>query len=134
MSVLDRLQFYLMHFMPYPDVVPGRPQCQWMIFPTPTSIPRRDTSSGEHRIEAFSWCLPPEAAIASKKDQALVRSALNAHRYWGLEPMSGASRRAGECRPRTPGVAIGLNPLTEVGFTIRAPRLARSKRTSCKDC
>jgi hypothetical protein len=26
MSVLDRLQFYLMHFMPYPDVVPGRPR------------------------------------------------------------------------------------------------------------
>ena len=32
MSVLDRLQFYLMHFMPYPDVVPGRPQGQWVYF------------------------------------------------------------------------------------------------------
>ena len=33
MSVLDRLQFYLMHFMPYPDVVPGRPQGQWVDIP-----------------------------------------------------------------------------------------------------
>jgi alkanesulfonate monooxygenase SsuD/methylene tetrahydromethanopterin reductase-like flavin-dependent oxidoreductase (luciferase family) len=33
MSVLDRLQFYLMHFMPYYDVVPGRPQGQWVDIP-----------------------------------------------------------------------------------------------------
>jgi hypothetical protein len=33
MSVLDRLQFYLMHFMPYPDVAPGRPQGQWVDIP-----------------------------------------------------------------------------------------------------
>jgi hypothetical protein len=33
MSVVDRLQFYLMHFMPYPDVVPGRPQSQWVDIP-----------------------------------------------------------------------------------------------------
>jgi alkanesulfonate monooxygenase SsuD/methylene tetrahydromethanopterin reductase-like flavin-dependent oxidoreductase (luciferase family) len=33
MSVLDRLQFYLMHFMPYHDVVPGRPQGQWVDIP-----------------------------------------------------------------------------------------------------
>ena len=33
MSVVDRLQFYLMHFMPYPDVVPGRPQGQWVDIP-----------------------------------------------------------------------------------------------------
>jgi len=33
MSVLDRLQFYLMHFMPYPDVVPDRPQGQWVDIP-----------------------------------------------------------------------------------------------------
>ena len=33
MSVLDRLEFYLMHFMPYPDVVPGRPQGQWVDIP-----------------------------------------------------------------------------------------------------
>jgi len=30
---LDRLEFYLMHFMPYPDVVPGRPQGQWVDIP-----------------------------------------------------------------------------------------------------
>src|ERR1700722_3087053 len=33
MSALDPLQFYLMHFMPYPDVVPGRPQGQWVDIP-----------------------------------------------------------------------------------------------------
>ena len=33
MSVLSKLQFYLMHFMPYPDVVPGRPQGQWVDIP-----------------------------------------------------------------------------------------------------
>jgi alkanesulfonate monooxygenase SsuD/methylene tetrahydromethanopterin reductase-like flavin-dependent oxidoreductase (luciferase family) len=33
MSVLSELQFYLMHFMPYPDVVPGRPQGQWVDIP-----------------------------------------------------------------------------------------------------
>lgn len=33
MSVPDRLQFYLMHFMPYPDIVPGRPQGQWVDIP-----------------------------------------------------------------------------------------------------
>jgi alkanesulfonate monooxygenase SsuD/methylene tetrahydromethanopterin reductase-like flavin-dependent oxidoreductase (luciferase family) len=33
MSVLDRVQFYLMHFMPYPDVVPNRPQGQWVDIP-----------------------------------------------------------------------------------------------------
>src|SRR5882757_1790644 len=26
-------QFYLMHFMPYPDVVPHRPQGQWVDIP-----------------------------------------------------------------------------------------------------
>src|ERR1700716_990969 len=33
MSVLDRLKFYFMHFMPYPDIVPGRPQGQWVDIP-----------------------------------------------------------------------------------------------------
>jgi alkanesulfonate monooxygenase SsuD/methylene tetrahydromethanopterin reductase-like flavin-dependent oxidoreductase (luciferase family) len=33
MTVLDRLQFYLMHFMPYPFVVPDRPQGQWVDIP-----------------------------------------------------------------------------------------------------
>jgi alkanesulfonate monooxygenase SsuD/methylene tetrahydromethanopterin reductase-like flavin-dependent oxidoreductase (luciferase family) len=33
MSVLDRLQFYFMHFMPYPDVVAGRTQGQWVDIP-----------------------------------------------------------------------------------------------------
>jgi alkanesulfonate monooxygenase SsuD/methylene tetrahydromethanopterin reductase-like flavin-dependent oxidoreductase (luciferase family) len=33
MSVLDRPQFYLRHFMPYYDVVLGRPQGQWVDIP-----------------------------------------------------------------------------------------------------
>jgi alkanesulfonate monooxygenase SsuD/methylene tetrahydromethanopterin reductase-like flavin-dependent oxidoreductase (luciferase family) len=33
MSVLQDLQFYFMHFMPYPDVVPGRPHGQWVDIP-----------------------------------------------------------------------------------------------------
>lgn len=33
MTVVDPLQFYFMHFMPYPDVVPGRPQGQWVDIP-----------------------------------------------------------------------------------------------------
>src|ERR1700704_773904 len=30
MSALQPLQFYFMHFMPYPDIAPGRPQGQWV--------------------------------------------------------------------------------------------------------
>src|SRR3977135_800374 len=33
MSVLRDLQFYFMHFMPYPDVVPNRPHGQWVDIP-----------------------------------------------------------------------------------------------------
>jgi alkanesulfonate monooxygenase SsuD/methylene tetrahydromethanopterin reductase-like flavin-dependent oxidoreductase (luciferase family) len=33
MSVVSNLQFYLMHFMPYPDVAPDRPQGQWVDIP-----------------------------------------------------------------------------------------------------
>src|SRR5258707_10414389 len=33
MSTLQPLQFYFMHFMPYPDVVPDRPQGQWVDIP-----------------------------------------------------------------------------------------------------
>jgi alkanesulfonate monooxygenase SsuD/methylene tetrahydromethanopterin reductase-like flavin-dependent oxidoreductase (luciferase family) len=33
MSVLDNLKFYFMHFMPYPDIVPDRPQGQWVDIP-----------------------------------------------------------------------------------------------------
>src|SRR3977135_775694 len=33
MSKLQPLQFYFMHFMPYPDVAPGRPQGQWFDIP-----------------------------------------------------------------------------------------------------
>lgn len=33
MSVLSKLQFYFMHFMPYPDVAPDRPQGQWVDIP-----------------------------------------------------------------------------------------------------
>src|SRR5258708_20893556 len=33
MSVLHKLQFYFMHFMPYPDVAPDRPQGQWVDIP-----------------------------------------------------------------------------------------------------
>src|SRR3977135_718075 len=33
MSKLHTLQFYFMHFMPYPDVAPGRPQGQWVDIP-----------------------------------------------------------------------------------------------------
>ena len=41
MSVLDRLEFYLMHFMPYPDVVPGRPQGQWVDIPNTHFDPKK---------------------------------------------------------------------------------------------
>jgi len=41
MSVLHKLQFYLMHFMPYPDVVPGRPQGQWVDIPNSHFDPER---------------------------------------------------------------------------------------------
>src|ERR1700716_2772164 len=41
MSVLDRLEFYLMHFMPYPDIVPGRPQGQWVDIPNTHFDPER---------------------------------------------------------------------------------------------
>jgi len=30
MSALQPLQFYFMHFMPYPHIAPGRPQGQWV--------------------------------------------------------------------------------------------------------
>jgi len=33
MSVIGNLQFYLMHFMPYPDIAPDRPQGQWVDIP-----------------------------------------------------------------------------------------------------
>jgi alkanesulfonate monooxygenase SsuD/methylene tetrahydromethanopterin reductase-like flavin-dependent oxidoreductase (luciferase family) len=33
MSKLQPLQFYFMHFMPYPDVAPCRPQGQWVDIP-----------------------------------------------------------------------------------------------------
>src|SRR5258708_11008621 len=33
MSTLQPLQFYFMHFMPYPDVAPSRPQGQWVDIP-----------------------------------------------------------------------------------------------------
>jgi len=33
MSVVGDLQFYLMHFMPYPDIAPDRPQGQWVDIP-----------------------------------------------------------------------------------------------------
>jgi alkanesulfonate monooxygenase SsuD/methylene tetrahydromethanopterin reductase-like flavin-dependent oxidoreductase (luciferase family) len=33
MSVLGDLKLYFMHFMPYPDVVPDRPQGQWVDIP-----------------------------------------------------------------------------------------------------
>ena len=54
MSKLQPLQFYFMHFMPYPDVAPGRPQGQWVDIPN-----RRDQVA--ERI-AF-WC---EQAQSSK--------------------------------------------------------------------
>src|SRR4030081_2678699 len=41
MSVLHKLQFYLMHFMPYPDVVPGRPQGQWVDIPNSHFDPKK---------------------------------------------------------------------------------------------
>jgi len=41
MSVLDRLEFYLMHFMPYPDIVPGRPQGQWVDIPNTHFDPKK---------------------------------------------------------------------------------------------
>jgi alkanesulfonate monooxygenase SsuD/methylene tetrahydromethanopterin reductase-like flavin-dependent oxidoreductase (luciferase family) len=39
MSVLDRLQFYFMHFMPYPHVVSGRSQGQWVDIPNTSFDP-----------------------------------------------------------------------------------------------
>ncbi|MPZ59362.1 MAG: LLM class flavin-dependent oxidoreductase [Rhizobiales bacterium] len=33
MSILDRLQFYFMHFMPYPDIASGRGAGQWVDIP-----------------------------------------------------------------------------------------------------
>jgi hypothetical protein len=33
MSTLQPLQFYFMHFMPYPDVAPDRPRGQWVDTP-----------------------------------------------------------------------------------------------------
>jgi hypothetical protein len=33
MSTLQPLQFYFVHFMPYPDVAPDRPQGQWVDIP-----------------------------------------------------------------------------------------------------
>jgi len=41
MSVLDRLEFYFMHFMPYPDIVPGRPQGQWVDIPNTHFDPKK---------------------------------------------------------------------------------------------
>ncbi|HWW85903.1 MAG TPA: LLM class flavin-dependent oxidoreductase [Vicinamibacterales bacterium] len=41
MSILDRLEFYLMHFMPYPDIVPGRPQGQWVDIPNTHFDPKK---------------------------------------------------------------------------------------------
>ncbi len=41
MSVLDRLQFYFMHFMPYPHVAPGRPQGQWVDIPNTNFDPAK---------------------------------------------------------------------------------------------
>src|SRR5258707_10029611 len=40
MSALQPLQFYFMHFMPYPDVAPGRPQGQWVDIPNHRFDPR----------------------------------------------------------------------------------------------
>jgi hypothetical protein len=46
MSVLDRLQFHLMHFMPYPDVAPGRPQGQWVDIPNTHFDPEKGHKLG----------------------------------------------------------------------------------------
>jgi alkanesulfonate monooxygenase SsuD/methylene tetrahydromethanopterin reductase-like flavin-dependent oxidoreductase (luciferase family) len=40
MSALQPLQFYFMHFMPYPDVAPDRPQGQWVDIPNRRFDPR----------------------------------------------------------------------------------------------
>jgi hypothetical protein len=40
------LQFYLMHFMPYPDVVPGRPQGQWVDIPNTHFDPEKGHKLG----------------------------------------------------------------------------------------
>ena len=45
MSKLQPLQFYFMHFMPYPDVAPGRPQGQWVDIPN-----RRFETSTGHKL------------------------------------------------------------------------------------
>ena len=42
MSVLDRLQFYLVHFILHYDVVPGRPQGQWVDIPIAHFDPAKD--------------------------------------------------------------------------------------------
>ena len=33
MSVMSELKFYLMHFMPYPDIAPNMPNGQWVDIP-----------------------------------------------------------------------------------------------------
>jgi hypothetical protein len=49
MSKLQPLQFYFMHFMPYPDVAPGRPQGQWVDIPN-----RRFDPKIGHKLPAAS--------------------------------------------------------------------------------
>ena len=39
MSVLDRLQFYFMHFMPYPHVAAGPSQSHWVDIPNSSFDP-----------------------------------------------------------------------------------------------
>src|SRR3979411_2237527 len=49
MSTLQPLQFYFMHFMPYPDVAPGRPQGQWVDIPNR----RFDPKIGHKRYKEY---------------------------------------------------------------------------------
>jgi len=55
MSVLDRLQFYLMHFMPYPDVVPGRPQGQWVDIPNTHFDPEKGHKLYKDYLDEPCW-------------------------------------------------------------------------------
>ena len=48
MSTLQPLQFYFMHFKPYPDVAPDRPRGQWVDPPMDDSIRRSATSSARN--------------------------------------------------------------------------------------
>jgi len=59
MSKLQPLQFYFMHFMPYPDVAPGRPQGQWVDIPNPRFDPKIGHKLYKEHIDELTPRLHP---------------------------------------------------------------------------